>query len=46
VENNVVRSKRAMHGVINKLRAIISLKAFSRKTELSMSKSNKIIQKH
>jgi hypothetical protein len=42
VENNTVRSKRTMHGVINKLRAIISLKAFNRKTELSTSKSNKI----
>jgi hypothetical protein len=42
VENNAVRSKSTMHGVINKLRAIISLKAFNRKTELSTSKSNKI----
>jgi hypothetical protein len=42
VENNTVHSKRTMHGVINKLRAIISLKAFNRKTELSTSKSNKI----
>jgi hypothetical protein len=42
VENNAVRNKRTMHGVINKLRAIISLKAFNRKTKLSTSKSNKI----
>jgi hypothetical protein len=42
VENNAVRSKCTMHDVINKLRVIISLKAFNRKTELSASKSNKI----
>jgi hypothetical protein len=41
-KNNVVRSKVTMHGVVNKLSAVISLKALNGMTKLCTSKSNKI----
>jgi hypothetical protein len=42
VENNAVRSKGTMHGVVNKLTVVISLKTLNGMTKLHACKSNKI----